>query len=58
MVQALSGSYMRWASTIDRDAVTERGLEVGYGEVILPLARATLRHGPRPGDRSHARASY
>ena len=37
MVQALSGSFMRWASTIDRDAVTERGLEIGYGEVILPL---------------------
>jgi hypothetical protein len=28
---------MRWASTIDRDAVTERGLEIGCDEVILPL---------------------
>jgi len=37
LAQVLSGSFLGWASTIDRDAVTERGIEVGCGEVILPL---------------------
>jgi len=38
VVQALSGSFLGWASTIDQDAVTERGLEIGCDEVILHSA--------------------